>query len=349
MNKFWVAGEELLADDLNSAFSFGGDGADGILNVTSGTTTLDASGAKILELNYISINISVGATLTISNSHDEGTTLILKSQSTVTIAGAIDLVGFGAIAGTLNHSMPTENSHIGPTGNAGGNNSSGADKAGGTQYDLLTYFITGASGDINKRFLFVAPGVGGGTGGVGGTGTGGGIGGGGGGGASGGSFDTAGSTGGAGADYTSTATNGSAGGVGTGGGGGGGKGTGAANTGPQGSAGAGGNGGGALIIESTGTLTFTGTIDISGADGTDAVGATDTSHTSGGGGAGGNAGMALLLYNTIGTNTGTITASGGAGGDGAEAIPGQVGDPGTGGAAGTSSSNHYAIIKNTVF
>ena len=74
---------------------FGGTGADGALNVTSGTTTINASSANIVEKNYTSINISAGAILDISNAASTGTILWLKSQGNVTIAGTIDLDGDG--------------------------------------------------------------------------------------------------------------------------------------------------------------------------------------------------------------------------------------------------------------
>lgn len=89
-----------LTDVVNGLGGFCGDGSDGALNVTSGTTTLDAAGANILLKQYTSINIAVGATLTISNPATDGTILVLLSQGNCTIAGTIDMVGKGSIGAT---------------------------------------------------------------------------------------------------------------------------------------------------------------------------------------------------------------------------------------------------------
>lgn len=77
---------------------FGGDGRDGALNITSGTTTIDVGAQKYFVKNYSSINISVGAALAFSNPNTTGTIVVLKSGST-TIGGRIDLAGVGATAG----------------------------------------------------------------------------------------------------------------------------------------------------------------------------------------------------------------------------------------------------------
>ena len=88
-------------DGTNSPFiNIGGTGADGALNVTSGTTALDAAGAAVLVKNYTSINVSLGATLTISNPHDNGTILVHLSQGNVTIDGTVDLDSMGAVGGS---------------------------------------------------------------------------------------------------------------------------------------------------------------------------------------------------------------------------------------------------------
>lgn len=82
---------------------FGGTGADGALSISSGTTTLNAAGAKYLIKNYTSISITGTAVLTISNPSANGTILILKSQGNVTITSSanpcIDLRSMGADAG----------------------------------------------------------------------------------------------------------------------------------------------------------------------------------------------------------------------------------------------------------
>jgi hypothetical protein len=85
---------------LSSKGSFGGDGSDGVLNVTSGTTTLDAASANVLIKNYSSINISAGATLTISNKPNDGTILAIKCTGNVNIQGTIEMSGMGGNGGT---------------------------------------------------------------------------------------------------------------------------------------------------------------------------------------------------------------------------------------------------------
>jgi len=82
--------------------TFGGDGSDGALSISSGTATLDASGARVLVKNYTSVSITGTASLTISNPHANGTILILKSQGAViaTSSGTgIDLAGMGGEGG----------------------------------------------------------------------------------------------------------------------------------------------------------------------------------------------------------------------------------------------------------
>lgn len=84
---------------LRGVLKFGGTGADGVLNVTSGTTTIDLASANFVTKNYTSINISVGATLAFSNPAVGGTVIQLKSQEAVTIAGTINASGCGTAGG----------------------------------------------------------------------------------------------------------------------------------------------------------------------------------------------------------------------------------------------------------
>jgi len=82
---------------------FGGTGADGVLNVTSGTTTIDLASAASKILNYTSINVSAGATLAFSNPAAGGTVVQLKSQGNVTIAGTINCSSLGSAGGASNN------------------------------------------------------------------------------------------------------------------------------------------------------------------------------------------------------------------------------------------------------
>ena len=78
---------------------FGGSGADGALNVTAGTTTINLGGAAVVIKNYTSINIANGTTVNFSNPHPNGTIIVFKSQGAVTVAGTLDASGMGAAGG----------------------------------------------------------------------------------------------------------------------------------------------------------------------------------------------------------------------------------------------------------
>lgn len=81
--------------EATSGVVFGGDGSDGALNVTSGTTTLPLG----VEYNYTSITIASGATLTVSGGGDGDEMLVLKCQGDFVNEGTIDLAGKGAAGG----------------------------------------------------------------------------------------------------------------------------------------------------------------------------------------------------------------------------------------------------------
>jgi hypothetical protein len=292
-----------------AAPKFGGTGADGALNVTSGTTSIDIGSATVLIKNYTSINISGGATVNFINPNANGSLVILKSLGNVTIAGTLDVSGMGGAGGaSVGH---------GSTGVAGGSSAdildavahsiagirgqdSGSD--GGNTANPASFTVTGVgrfytllgSYSLYRNMIHLAPGVGGGSG------------------------------------------------------GGGGNSSGGTGPGTGGNSGAGGAGGGALYIECGGNLNFTGTINANGSNGSNggsATNATGTSVTAGGGGAGGGGGggMILVLYNFLTANSGTVNANGGNGGTGANGgqssggpNAGSVGGGGGAGAGGAS-------------
>ena len=250
-----------------------GDGADGALSVPSGTTTIDASSTNVVEKNYTSINISVGATLDISNKAVSGTILWLKSQGDVTISGTIDLLRNGADGGVgesingFNAFSLNTNNGAGTGGQAGDTFSSsdgdggggGASVNGGGSNGVIVNSGTGSSGgSADGRIttsnlyritsnLYLAVGAGGGSGGR--------------------------------------------------------------ENDKGGSSGSGGTGGGTVIIQVGGELIFDGVIDVSGGDGGDASSGVEGDH---GGGGGGGGGVVILLAKTITTNSGTLTVNGGA-------------------------------------
>ena len=149
---------------LNKSLKFGGDGTDGALTISSGTTTIDAGGQAILEKNYSSISITGTGSLAFSNPHPNGTIVILRCQGDATITSsataAIDLRGMGA---------------------ANGNNPNGL-VFGGTMYATNSSTVVGTRGTkptspafylnsdnflfaLMRRTIAILPGVAGGHGG----------------------------------------------------------------------------------------------------------------------------------------------------------------------------------------
>ena len=88
---------------LTNKGTFGGDGSDGALSITSGTTTIDCANAAIVIKNYTSISITGGA-LAFSNPNTNGTLVVLKSQGAVVLTSStnplIDLRSMGGAAGS---------------------------------------------------------------------------------------------------------------------------------------------------------------------------------------------------------------------------------------------------------
>lgn len=168
MAKPWSAGDQLLAADLNSAIKFGGDGSDGALSISSGTTTIDLGSAAVVTKNYTSISITGTGKLAFSNPHANGTIIILKSQGNVTITSstspAIDASGMGAAAGTDGNTTMYGYSNKGV---AGGTNTAGS-LVGGTGGAAKAY-LNNIAGKVYK----VSCGGGGGNGGDAGAGSGG--------------------------------------------------------------------------------------------------------------------------------------------------------------------------------
>ena len=77
---------------------FGGDGSDGVLNVSSGTTTLDISSKTVFQ--YTSVTIAVGATLTFSGGTDGDKVPVIKCQGDFINNGTITTVGKGVVGGS---------------------------------------------------------------------------------------------------------------------------------------------------------------------------------------------------------------------------------------------------------
>lgn len=82
---------------------FGGDGSDGALSISSGTTTIDVGGVRYYELNYTSVSITGTGKLAFTNPHANGTAIVIKVQGDVTLTSStapnIDASGIGSAGG----------------------------------------------------------------------------------------------------------------------------------------------------------------------------------------------------------------------------------------------------------
>lgn len=339
-SKIPIADSSGKLDDGWIKHIFGGDGVDGVLNVTSGTTTIDLGNAAYVVKNYTSINISAGATLAFSNPHTNGTIIALKSQGNVTIAGTINASGMGAAGGAGGGAGAN-----GSVGSAGygvvtiANNGLGGQQGSGTTGGLGAAANTANLFSLNiaGKLIRVTPGGGGGGGGH-GSGNATGNGGAGGRGGAGLIIEVAGAL-----DFSGTinvsgvnGVTGTNGATECGGGGGG-----------------GGGAGGTLAVIYNSLTANTGTVTKTGGNGGDGgVGQYGESiEASGGGGSGG-------CNRYVGGGGGTGTASGngnagsagggtggGSGGAGGIAVDG---DGGGGGGGGGSAGDSY-IVLNTEF
>lgn len=304
---------------LGSKGAFGGDGSDGTLSISSGTTTINCANAKLIIKNYTSISITGTGALAFNNPHPTGTYILFKSQGVPTLTSSatrgIDLRSLGSPGGAAKTGSGT----VSPSnidGNAGTSGSSlftitGGGAANGTNS------ISAAGGAISTvalnvnsydfatgkyPFVFVA-----------------------GGGGSGSIFNS----GGGGTAYSGT--------TGVGG------------------AGAGAfvlESAGALNFGAS----FT--IDASGSSGTNASARTGILTEVGGGGGGGG-GFVGLFYNTLTANAGTINIAGGVGGTGLNSQTAMTGGGGGGAfSAGDSSTTlngaagsvgKSMVVQNTAF
>ena len=325
----WSAGDKLNASDLNKVIKFGGDGSDGVLNVTSGTTNIDASGESVVIKNYTSINVSSGATLGLTNPAAGGTILILKCTGDITIEGTIELSGNGANAGVSGFSILDELNHY-------GGDASGSTKGdGGVRFSDSSrmFYLTPDINLLHRKFIVVSCGSGGGKGGTSEVGHGGGSGGKGGGSLIIKCFSSF--------NFTGTINVNGADGL-----------NGIDGVYSAGGGGAGGSAGMVLVLYNSLTAN-TGTINAkggAGGDGGDASGGTTNRYAGAGGGGGGSytsVGKDGSTGNTNGINTDDASgASGGGGGKSGDNLPHSGG---TGGTQGATDSNHYLVVENTEF
>lgn len=270
-----------------------GDGSDGDLVITSGTTNIDLGGAQIVTKQYNSISITGTGQLTFSNPHANGTYILLKVKGDVTITSsaspAIDASGMGAAGGTggaggsgyasgsagsagsNGYNIDTATTQYGTGGSGGSDGGGGSAGTGGlilpnlTSYPKAVLASITAIDKLNRSAAFY------------------------------------------GRDQFKLYLA-----CGSGGGGGGGG-----SHSAQG--GAGGRGGGVLRIHCGGDLNFTSTISVAGKDGgigQNGLQSSGNAALGAGGGGGGAGGMILIIYNTATAASGTKNTMGGAGGKG---------------------------------
>lgn len=311
---------------------FGGDGSDGALSVTGGTTTtIDLASSTLVIKDYTSINIA--GVLDFSTSPTTGSLIVLRSQGDCTISGNIDLTEMGSAAGVggpINNDGTSGSSTtyiLDNTVNFAAFGSKGVADGGGTEGANSPIWgngglFTDAGNKLSRKSVIVSPGLGGGGGGSGVTVAGEAGGDGGDGGAAGGAMilECAGAL-----NFTGTITaDGSDADDGT-------DGTTGASTTNSGGGGGGGGAGGQVVILYNTLTSASGTITTTGGDGGDGGDGYDnnTSNTVARGGGGAAGGSSPI-------------SDGGEGGEGGN-INGRVGvaatTGGAGGAGGTASSN----------
>lgn len=160
---------------------FGGTGVDGALTVSSGTTTIDLSGAQVVTKNYTSIAITGTGKIAFSNPHANGTIIILKSQGDVTLTSSdttmIDTSNCGGAGGAINTAgtdgyaatnyFSTLTAATGGKGAASGSGAGGNAMAFSAQYPSGTFIYrnlvvgTAAGGGGGQTYAGGAGGVGG--------------------------------------------------------------------------------------------------------------------------------------------------------------------------------------------
>lgn len=151
---------KFTTEDFLKIYKFGGDGSDGALAISAGTTTIDCANARVVIKNYTSLSISGTGALAFSNPHDNGTIVIIRVQGNVTLTSSatpmIDMRGMGAASGTDSSNFPFFGKPLKGVGTSTG--AGGVAPLNGTTID--------ASILQALRALPLVPGAGGGTGGA---------------------------------------------------------------------------------------------------------------------------------------------------------------------------------------
>ncbi len=280
--------------------TYGGNGTDGALSISSGTTNIDLGGADYFVKNYSSISITGTGKLTFSNPATKGTIIIIKCSGNATITSstipAIDFSGLGATTPGLGHAytslnsladLPTGGTHMtdlvyGANGEGGGSNTYNGN--GGIMPSALRWLIY-QNRNLYKlsRNILLVVGAGGGNGH--------------------GASNFWGEYGGGAGSLWGNGQGANNGTVGLSAGG-----QGASYSSGPGGATNGGKGGGAFMFDILGDVTISSEIHIKGLQGADGT----ANDNCGGGGAGG---MGVVLYGGTLSNTGVYNNAGGRGGN----------------------------------
>lgn len=175
--KVWVAGDQVLAADLNGNFMNGGDGSDGALTVSSGNTNVSLGSARVVVKQYSSISITGTGSATFTNPHASGTWIFVLCQGSMTLTSStapmLSAAGCGAVGGAA---VTSTTAGLAGTGasladfiglvTAGGVPSTGmggTDGAGGA----IASFNSGGTSLADfmlRKYQFLAPGAGGASG-----------------------------------------------------------------------------------------------------------------------------------------------------------------------------------------
>lgn len=143
-----------------ASVKFGGTGTDGALSIASGTTTIDLTNLTYFEKDYTSISITGTGALAFSNPAAAGTTIVLRSQGSVTITTsatrAIDIRSLGGGVGDGDFS-PQIYTGGGVVGGPGGGGGGGAAASGTRGTDVQTGAGSGAvrGGSAGHKVPFV--------------------------------------------------------------------------------------------------------------------------------------------------------------------------------------------------
>ena len=164
---------DLARTFMKKVVKFGGDGSNGALAVSSGTTQIDCGGAAVYERNYTSISITGTGKVEFINPHANGTVVILRSQGNVVITSsatpAIDLRGMGAAGAAQNTAQNGSKANgilfsaDAPGGVYGNQPGSGNGGAGGGAISNPEFY-TSTADKLQRKAIFIIPGSGGGGG-----------------------------------------------------------------------------------------------------------------------------------------------------------------------------------------